>query len=108
VKLITPDDLSRVQNLSNSIGKKMSSGSISKLDDSENSQSLLLSEALSRSEISTKTISSGSVDSTPCSSDAVSHVLKLHPQARSPFHKPGNNSDRCNNLSLVKFLLHWK
>lgn len=108
MKLITPNELSKVQ-LSNSIGKEMSSGSVSKLDDPEHLQSVLSSETLARSEISTQTVSAGFVDSsTSCSSDAVSHSQKLHPQDRTPFQKPGNSSDRCKVRSLVRFFLYWK
>lgn len=111
VKLITPDDLSGVQNLSNSTGKKISSGSESKPYDTERLQSLLTSEALARSEISTNIVTSGSVGSTPCCSEAVSlsQNLSLLPQVSSSFQKPSNSPNQsCEDSSLQTFRLKKK
>lgn len=101
MKLITPDEL----RLSNSIGKENYNSPVSKLDDPEHLQSVLSSDTLARSEISTQTVSSGFIDSTPSSGDAVGQLQKLQdPQVSlSPFQKPGNSSDRCKILSLVRF-----
>lgn len=101
-EFIRPERSSKVLLSRSNVCEVPGSGSVLKHDEAEQLQSVLSPETLVGSETSTKTRSSGSVDSATWSSDAVSISQKLYPKVRGPFQWLGNNSN-CEFLSLVCF-----
>ncbi|KAG0583785.1 hypothetical protein KC19_3G162900 [Ceratodon purpureus] len=93
-EFIRPERPSKVPLSRSNVCKEVpGSGSVLKHDEAEQLQSVLSPETLVGSETSTKTRSSGSVDSATWSSDAVSISQKLYPKVRGPFQWLGNNSN---------------